>query len=84
MLVEFAPDHHVIETSWFAPDPKNVGKVTRAHKVSCVICGGLDPKYVEIELGIYVSAERQALLKTVCDIPLVAISTSTGETMPVC
>jgi hypothetical protein len=33
VLVEFAPDHHVIETSWFVPDAKNAGKVTRAQKV---------------------------------------------------
>jgi hypothetical protein len=65
VLVEFAPDHHVLATSWFAPDAKNAGKVTRAQKVSYVVHGGLDPAYVEGELGIDVPAERQALLNTI-------------------
>lgn len=65
VLVELAPDHQVTATSWFAPDEKNAGKVTRAQKVNYVVHGGLDPAYVEDELGIDVAAERQALLKTI-------------------
>lgn len=65
VLVELAPDHQVMATSWFVPDAKNAGKVTRAQKVNYVVHGGLDPAYVEGELGIDVAAERQALLKTI-------------------
>ncbi len=64
VLVELAPDHQVTATSWFEPDEKNGGRVTRAQKVSYVVHGGLDPTYVEDELGIDVTAERIALLKT--------------------
>lgn len=64
VLVELAPDQQVTATSWFAPDEKNGGRVTRAQKVHYVVHGGLDPAYVEDELGIDVAAERQALLKT--------------------
>ena len=65
VLVKFAPEHHVMATSWFVPNAKNAGKVTRAQKVSYVVHAGLDPVYVEGELGIDVAAERQALLKTI-------------------
>jgi hypothetical protein len=65
ILVELAPDDEVKATSWFEPDQKNAGKVTRAQKVSYVVHGGLDPAYVEDELVIDVTAERQALLKTI-------------------
>ena len=65
VLVEFAPEHNVMATSWFVPDAKNDGKVTRAQKVSYVVHAGLDPAYVEGELGIDVAAERQALLRTI-------------------
>ena len=65
VLVKFAPEHHVMATSWFVPNAKNAGKVTRAQKVSYVVHAGLDPAYVEGELGIDVAAERQALLRTI-------------------
>lgn len=65
ILVELAPDHEVKATSWFEPDEKNAGKVTRAQKINFVVHGGLDPAYVEDELGIDVTAECQALLKTI-------------------
>lgn len=65
VLVELAPDHQVTATSWFVPDVKNDGRVTRAQKVNYVVHGGLDPVYVEDELGIDVATERQALLKTI-------------------
>ncbi len=65
ILVELAPDDEVKATSWFEPDQRNAGKVTRAQKVSYVVHGGLDPAYVENELVIDVTAERQALLKTI-------------------
>lgn len=65
VLVELAPDHQVTATSWFVPDMKNDGRVTRAQKVNYVVHGGLDPVYVEDELGIDVAAERKALLKTI-------------------
>jgi hypothetical protein len=65
VLVELAPDHQVTATSWFAPDVKNNGRVTRAQKVNYVVHGGLDPVYVEDELGIDVATERKALLKTI-------------------
>ena len=65
VLVELAPDHQVTATSWFVPDEKNGGRVTRAQKVNYVVHGGLDPAYVEDELGIDIGAERKALLKTI-------------------
>lgn len=65
VLVELAPDHQVTATSWFVPEVKNDGRVTRAQKVNYVVHGGLDPMYVEDELGIDVVAERKALLKTI-------------------
>ncbi|HEY8706551.1 MAG TPA: hypothetical protein VIM34_00980 [Burkholderiaceae bacterium] len=65
VLVELAPDHQVMATSWFEPDEKNDGRVTRAQKVNYVVHGGLDPAYVADDLGIDVAAERQALLKTI-------------------
>lgn len=65
VLVELAPDQQVTRTTWFVPDAKNGGRVTRAQKVNFVVHGGLDPNYVEADLGIDVSAERKALLKTI-------------------
>lgn len=65
VLVELAPDHQVAATSWFVPDEKNGGRVTRAQKVNFVVHGGLDPAYVEDELGIDIVAERKALLNTI-------------------
>jgi hypothetical protein len=65
VLVELAPDHQVTATSWFVPDEKNDGRVTRAQKVNYVVHGGIDPTYVEVELGINIVAERKALLKTI-------------------
>jgi Predicted pPIWI-associating nuclease len=64
VLAELAPDHKVLETTWFVPDAKNDGKVTRAQKVSYVVHAGLNPEYVKSVLGIDVTAERQALLRT--------------------
>jgi len=65
VLVELAPDHQVTATSWFVPDAMNAGRVTRAQKVNFVVHGGLDPAYVEGELGIDVAAERKALLSAI-------------------
>ncbi len=65
VLVSLAPDHQVTASSWFVPDEKNGGRVTRAQKVNFVVHGGLDPAYVEEELGIDIDAERKALLKTI-------------------
>ena len=65
VLVELAPDHQVTATSWFVPDEKNDGRVTRAQKVNFVVHGGLDPDYVGADLGIDVSAERKVLLQTI-------------------
>src|SRR3546814_2279104 len=61
VLVELAPDDQVIATSWFVPDVTNGGRVTRAQKVNYVVHAGLDPAYVEAELGIDVAAERAGL-----------------------
>lgn len=65
VLVELAPDQQVTATSWFKPDEQNGGRVTRAQKVNYVVHGGLDPAYVEDELGIDIVAERKALLNTI-------------------
>lgn len=65
VLVELAPDQQVAACSWFVPDAQNKGRVTRAQKVNFVVHGGLDPTYVQDELGIDVIAERAALLRTI-------------------
>ncbi|MBK1616594.1 hypothetical protein CKO44_24440 [Rubrivivax gelatinosus] len=65
ILVELAPDHEVKVCLWFKPDDKNEGKVTRAQKVNYVVHAGLDPAYVEDELGIDIKIERKGLLKTI-------------------
>ncbi|CAM5461749.1 pPIWI-associating nuclease domain-containing protein [Eoetvoesiella caeni] len=65
VLAELAPDDQVIATSWFVPDATNGGRVTRAQKVNYVVHAGLDPTYVEAELGINVADERAGLLKTI-------------------
>lgn len=65
ILVELAPDHEVKASSWFEPDEKNAGKVTRTQKVNYVVHAGLDPTYVEDQLGIDVTSERQELVKTI-------------------
>lgn len=64
VLVELAPDDEVKSCSWFELDER-AGKVTRAQKVNFVVHAGLDPEYVEAELGIDVTKERQSLLKTI-------------------
>lgn len=65
ILVELAPDDEVKASSWFEPDEKNDGKVTRAQKINYVVHGGLDKDYVEDELGINVTDQRRILLKTI-------------------
>lgn len=65
ILVELAPDDEVKAASWFKPDEKNDGRVTRAQKINYVVHGGLDEGYVEDDLGINVAAERRTLLKTI-------------------
>src|SRR3546814_1802720 len=39
--------------------------ISRAQKVNYVVHAGLDPAYVEAELGIDVAAERAGLIKTI-------------------
>lgn len=60
-----APDQQVESCRWFKRDPTARGKATRAQKVSFVVHGGLDPAYVQNELGIDVEQERAALLRTI-------------------
>jgi Predicted pPIWI-associating nuclease len=65
VLIDLAPEHEVRATSWFQADQINHGKTTRAQKISYVIHAGLDPVYVENELGVDISTERKALLDTI-------------------
>ncbi len=65
VFLALAPDQQVESCSWFKPDPTARGKATRAQKVSFVVHGGLDPAYVQDELGIDVEQERAALLGTI-------------------
>lgn len=65
VFLTLAPDQQVESCRWFKPDPTARGKATRAQKVSFVVHGGLDPAYVQGELGIDVEQERAALLRTI-------------------
>ncbi len=65
VFLALAPDQQVESCRWFKPDPTAQGKPTRAQKASFVIHGGLDPTYVQDELGIDVEQERAALLQTI-------------------
>lgn len=65
VFLALAPDQQVESCCWFKPDPTARGRATRAQKVSFVVHGGLDPNYVQDELGINVEQERAALLRTI-------------------
>lgn len=65
VFLELAPDNLVALAPWFVPDLTNKGRPTRAQKVSYVVHGGLDPTYVEDELGLDIAAERKALLEVI-------------------
>ncbi len=60
-----APNEEIKKCSWFVPDDTSTTGVTRGHRVSFVIHGGIAPDYAENELLIDVEAERSRLTKVV-------------------
>jgi len=60
-----APNEKIKQCSWYVPDPTSATGVTRAHRVSFVIHGGLAPQFAEEELDIDVQGEQKLLVKAV-------------------
>lgn len=60
-----APNEQIKHCSWYVPEASSETGVTRAHRVSFVIHGGLTPQFAEDELNIDVQNERKELVKTV-------------------
>jgi hypothetical protein len=60
-----APNEQIKQCSWYVPGPTSATGVTRAHRVSFVIHGGLAPKFAEEELNIDVEGEQKELVKAV-------------------
>ena len=58
-----APNEQIKRCSWYVPDPTSATGVTRAHRVSFVIHGGLAPEFTEEELHIDVQGEQKQLVK---------------------
>jgi hypothetical protein len=62
---DLAPDDEIKQCSWYVPDITSKTGVTRGHRVSFVIHGGIDPRLAKDELHIDVAAERSQLTKVV-------------------
>ena len=62
---KLAPDVDVKLCSWFVPDPTSQTGVTRGHRASYVLHGGLSLDYATHTLGVDVEGERKALVKAV-------------------
>ena len=60
-----APNEQIKQCSWFVPDTTSATGVTRAHRVSFVIHGGLTAKFAEEEMHIDVLGEQKQLVKAV-------------------
>ena len=60
-----APNEEIKHCSWYVPDATSATGVTRAHRVSYVIHGGIEPAYAQEELCIDVEGERARLTKAV-------------------
>lgn len=65
VLSDLAPDAQIRNSKWFVPDATARTGITRGHKISYVLHGGLDPSYVLDELDIDVASERTALLSSI-------------------
>jgi len=60
-----APNEQIKQCSWYVPDPSSATGVTRAHRVSFVIHGGLAPEFAEEELNIDIQSEQKGLVQAV-------------------
>lgn len=65
VLDHLAPNEEIKQCSWYVPDPTSGTGVTRGHRVSFVIYGGIAPAYAEEELHIDVKGERKQLIQAV-------------------
>lgn len=65
VFADLAPDADVKKCEWYEPDASSRTGITRAHKVSYIIHGGIAPAYAQDTLGVDVEDERQMLVKTV-------------------
>jgi hypothetical protein len=65
VLDHLAPNEQIKQCSWYVADSTSATGVTRAHRVSFVIHGGLAPEYAEEELHIDVEGEQKELVKAV-------------------
>lgn len=68
VLNSLAPQQEIEACSWFVPDPTSKTGVTRGHRITYIIRGGLDESYVEENLGVDVTSERRTLTKAVDDL----------------
>ena len=60
-----APNEEIKQCSWYVPDTTSATGVTRGHRVSFVIHGGIEPRYAIDELNVDIDAERCRLTKSI-------------------
>jgi len=60
-----APDEEIKKCTWYVPDVNAKTGVTRNHRVSFVIHGGIPMQYVKEQLNIDIVAERKSLIAAV-------------------
>ncbi|MBR7745142.1 hypothetical protein [Undibacterium baiyunense] len=60
-----APNEQIKQCSWYVPDPTSATGVTRGHRVSYVIHGGISPAFAQDDLQIDVTSERKRLTEVV-------------------
>lgn len=65
VLCHLAPDDEIKLCSWYTPEQNSSTGVTRAHRVSFFIHGGIAPEFAEEMLNIDVLGERKSLIKAV-------------------
>lgn len=65
VLHRLATDEKVKECSWFKPDKNSKGGITRAHRATYAIQGGLSDAFVSKKLGIDIAAVRSDLLSAI-------------------
>lgn len=60
-----SPDDDIKECEWFIPEPKAEGGITRAHRITYIIQGGLPEIFVTTGLNIDLATERKALVRAI-------------------
>lgn len=61
VLENLAPSDEIERCTWYVPDSNSKTGMTRAHRVSFFIHGGIAPEFAEEELGIDIQGERRKL-----------------------